>query len=229
MKHRLANAKELPLSTSGEFENLGGTTIPGGRRKATHSERSGLVLSDNPRWIAGNEQAQAKHEVATAIRSKFPDGVHMYHRRIINGRIETTVDILAVTFTGVWMIEVEEVRGSKVEFEGRHGLMRSSYDRFLVEGEDFTAVLKDIDHKGAALAKCLADMDREDLPVHQVLCLLGGRLSSGGATKVQQCHLATLPQLIKLMKAGTTKLSSGDVSQIGLGIGEHFRRPRRDL
>ena len=104
-----------------------------------------------------------------------------------------------------------------------------SYDRFLVEGEDYTAVLKDIDHKGQAISKCLAHMDREEVPVHQVLCLLGGRLSSGGATTVQQCHLATLPQLIKLMKAGSSKLSTGDLSHIGLALGEQFRRPRRDV
>lgn len=58
-------------------------------------------------WIAGTEQAEAKHEVATTIRAKTADGVWMYRRRIINGFTETTVDILAVTSTGVWVIEVD--------------------------------------------------------------------------------------------------------------------------
>lgn len=227
MKHRLANAKELPSSTRSEFERVDPDDSVSSRRKAHHKDRSGYVLSDNPRWIAGTEQAEAKHEVATTIRAKSPDGVWMYHRRIVNGHTESTVDILAVTSTGVWVIEVEEARGSNVTFAGRQGLLRSTYDHFLVDGEDYTAVLTEIDRKAGHVAAGVEQTDRSDLPVQQVLCLLGGNVSGSAATKVRTCHLATLPQVVRLMRAGPRTLQPAEIARVGLALGERFRRPRR--
>lgn len=226
MKHHVVNARELPASRGSEFERL----APGGppvhrQRRAAHAMRSSLVLSDNPRWIAGNDQAEAKYEVATAIRAKHPDGVHLYHRRILNGQVESVIDILAVTPSGVWMIDVEEARGGRVEFKDRSGGRRGSYERFLVDGADYTDVLDAIDRKGGQLAAGVAEGGLVGVPITKVLCLPGANVP-GGPARVRSCFLASVPQLVKLMKGGS-QLSAPDIATVGLALGERFRRPRR--
>ncbi len=226
MKHHVINALSLPTSQRSEFErHAPEQRTRRGQRPLGHLARSGLVLSDNPRWIAGQDQADAKFEVATTIRTKHPDGVHLYHRRVVNGHLESSIDILAVTTSGVWVITVEEARRRRVEFKERSAVLRARYERFLVDGEDYTSVLDDIGRKGDLVAAGVAEAGRAHVPVTQVLCLLGAKVP-GGPTLVGSCYLTTLPQLVRLMKGGS-ELAISDIAQVGLALGERFRRPRR--
>ncbi len=185
------------------------------------------MLSDNPRWIAGTEQAVIKHQVAVALRARYPDGVYLYHRRVLNGTSETTIDILAVTSTGLWLVQVEEATGAKVQFAGKSGLFSSSYETFLVDGEDFTPVVEDIDTLTSRVVETLETSGRSGVSVQSVLCLVGGRISAPSV--VGGTSIATLPQLLKLMKHGRSRLSGADVTALALTVGERFRRPRRTL
>ncbi len=232
------------MSVPGEFERAD-IDAPA-RRMARHADRVSFVLSDNPRWIAGTDQAEAKYEVATAIRAKYPDGVWLYHRRIVSGQVDSSVDILAVTHSGVWMIEVVDVQGSSLRFPGEESLRRFpgertlrrlqgdqaarhrlGIDSFVVDGDDYTDVLPEIDRKARSVSEGLAQARHGDLPVQQVFCLFGATSPNASATQVQNCFVTTLPQLVKLMKVGQSRLTPAEIGTIGLKLGERFRRPRR--
>lgn len=227
MKHHAENARALPVSVAGEFETLLPADAQRTHRSAPHGERATLILSDNPRWIAGTDQAETKHEVAIALRDKYPDGVYLYHRRVISGSTETTIDITAITSTGIWLIEVEDATGSSVQFEGKLGRRGSSFEKFLVDGEDYTPVVEDIDTLASRVVETLESSGRSGIGVQAVLCLVGGLVSA--PTVVGSTYIATLPQLIKLMKHGRHRLSAVDVTALALAMGERFRRPRRTL
>ncbi len=226
MAHNRTNARALPTSEPGEFERID-PDAPA-RRLAAHTDRVSFVLSDNPRWIAGTDQAQAKYAVATAIRAKYPDGVWLYHRRITGGPVDGSIDILAITHTGVWMIEVVDVQGSSLQFPGGQGpRRRAKSESFVVDGDDYTEVLTEIDRKARCVTEGLAQARHNDLPVQQVFCLFGATTPSASATQVNNCFVATLPQLVKLMKVGQSRLTPAEIGTLGLGLGERFRRPRR--
>ena len=107
-------------------------------------------------------------------------------------------------------------------------MLRPTYDRFFVDGQDYTDVLADIDRRSAHIVAGLEQVGRAGPPLRQVLCLLGGEMPSGGPARVRSCHVATLPQLVKLMKSNSRTLTSGDVASVGLALGERSRRPRRE-
>ncbi len=97
----------------------------------------------------------------------------------------------------------------------------------MTDGEDYTKVLTEINRKAQCVADALDRAGRSGLPTQQVFCLLGARTATGAATLVGNCHVATLPQVVKLMRTGLSRLSPADVGILGLTLGERFRRPRR--
>lgn len=227
MNHHVENARALPTSVAGEFETLLPAQTQRSQGGKSHGERATLILSDNPRWIAGTERAVIKHQVAIAMRDKYPDGVYLYHRRVLNKTSETTIDILAITSTGVWVVEVDEAAGNNVQFEGRSWRRGSSYERFLVDGEDYTAVVDDVDTLASRVVAALESAGWSGSGVQAILCLVGGSISAPAV--VGNTYVATLPQLVKLMKHGPVRLSGFDITGLALALGERFPRPRRTL
>ena len=148
MQHAAGNARALPKSVAGKRDAGAEPECPAAPQP--HADRATLVLSDNPRWIAGSDHAEVKHTVALALRDRFPDSVHLYNRRVLGGPNEAVIDILLVSRTGVWLIEVEDGAGSTIELAEKSG-WRGPYARFLVNREDYTPIIHSIDRRSAHL------------------------------------------------------------------------------
>jgi hypothetical protein len=162
------------------------------RRKAAREERirtkhpklGGLILavSDEPQsTTAWNTGALGEERLGRGLDRLGSDSVRLLHDRRIP-RSKANIDHLAVTATGVYVIDAKKYRGRPhLRIDG--GLFRPRVERLLIGSRDCTklvdGVLKQVD-----VVRGLLD---PEVPVHGVLCfveadwpLLGGNFTTRG-------------------------------------------------
>jgi hypothetical protein len=187
------------------------------RRKARREERTRtkhprlagviLALKEEPQstraWETG---ALGEERLGTRLNELASDEVRVLHDRRIPGT-RANIDHLAVTPTGVYVIDAKKYRGRpRLKIEG--GLLRSRVEKVLVGTRDCTklvdGVLKQVD-----LARGICG---DDVPVHGVLCfveadwpLLGGSFVTRGVEALWPKKL-----LSKLNAAGHLDVQSID-------------------
>lgn len=148
------------------------------RIRAKHPKLGGLILaiSEDPQsTTAWNTGALGEEKLGGGLSSLAGDTIRLLHDRRLP-RSTANIDHLAVTPTGVYVIDAKKYRGRPhLKVEG--GLFRPRVERLLVGSRDCTklvdGVLKQVD-----VVRGILD---PDVPVHGVLCfveadwpLLGG-------------------------------------------------------
>jgi hypothetical protein len=154
------------------------------RTRAKHPKLGGLILalSDDPQstkaWDVG---ALGEERLGTRLNEFASDRLLVLHDRRIPGT-KANIDHLAVTSTGVYVIDAKKYKGRPhLKVEG--GVLRPRVERLLVGTRDCTkvvdGVLKQVDVVRAVTG--------EDVPVRGVLCfveadwpLLGGSFTVRG-------------------------------------------------
>ena len=148
------------------------------RIRAKHPKLGGLILavSDDPQsTTAWNTGALGEEKLGGGLRQPRADTIRLLHDRRMP-RSKANIDHLAVTATGVYVIDAKKYRGRPhLKIDG--GLFRPRVERLLVGSRDCTklvdGVLKQVDVVRGIL--------EPGVPVHGVLCfveadwpLLGG-------------------------------------------------------
>lgn len=162
------------------------------RRKAKHEERTRakhpklggiiLALGDDPQsakaWDTG---AVGEERLGNRLNALASDVLRVLHDRRIPGT-KANIDHLAVTPTGVYVIDAKKYKGRpRLKVEG--GLLRPRVEKLFVDTRDCTkvvdGVLKQVD--------IVQTVTGDDVPVHGVLCfvdadwpLVGGSFSTRG-------------------------------------------------
>ncbi len=154
------------------------------RTRAKHPKIGGLILamSDEPQptkaWDTG---AIGEERLGARLNEFASDTLRVLHDRRFPGT-RTNIDHLAVTPTGVFVIDAKKYKGRpRLKVQG--GLLRPRVEKLLVGSRDCTkvvdGVLKQID--------AIRGVVGEDLPVHGVLCfveadwpLIGGSFTTRG-------------------------------------------------
>lgn len=154
------------------------------RTRAKHPKIGGLILaiSDEPQptkaWDSG---AIGEERLGARLNEFASDTLRVLHDRRLPGT-RANIDHLAVTPTGVFVIDAKKYKG-RPQLKVQGGLLRPRVEKLLVGSRDCTkvvdGVLKQIDVVRGVVG--------EDMPVHGVLCfvdadwpLIGGSFTTRG-------------------------------------------------
>lgn len=162
------------------------------RRKAKHAERTRsrhpklgaliLALRDDPQstkaWDTG---ALGEERLGNRLNEFASDSLRVLHDRSIPGS-KANIDHIAVTPTGVYVIDAKKYRGRpRLRVEG--GFLRPRVEKLLVGSRDCTKVVDGV-LKQVDVVRVIVG---EDLPIHGVLCfvdadwpLIGGSFTTRG-------------------------------------------------
>jgi hypothetical protein len=193
-----AAVEVLDVGTAGasvrrEFERR--KTMRDERVRAKHPKLGGLLLaiSDEPQsTTAWNVGAQGEERLGKGLDALASDTLRLLHDRRIPGS-KANIDHLAVTPSGVYVIDAKKYRGRPhLKIEG--GILRPRVDRLLVGSRDRTklvdGLLKQVDVVRA--------VSEDHIPVHGVLCfveadwpLIGGAFTTRGVQALWPKRLYT--------------------------------------
>ena len=140
------------------------------RIDARFGRLAGVVkfLSDDPQSTkAGASGASGEMRVAKELADRLgTSAVLLSDRRV--PRTRGNIDHIAVTASGVWVIDAKHYTG-KVEHRDRGGWLRSDW-RLYVNGRDKTKLVDALDWQIAAVEKVLSG---DEVPIHAALCFVG--------------------------------------------------------
>jgi hypothetical protein len=154
------------------------------RVRTKHPKLGGLILAigDDPQstkaWDVG---ALGEERLGNRLNEIASDSLRVLHDRRIPGT-RANVDHLAVTPTGVYVIDAKKYKGRpQLRVEG--GILRPRVEKLLVGTRDCTKVVDGV-LKQVDLARSIVG---DDVPLHGVLCfveadwpLLGGSFTTRG-------------------------------------------------
>ena len=140
------------------------------RVRAKHPRLAGLILAlgDDPQstkaWDAG---AVGEERLGRALDEHDSGRLRVLHDRRIPGT-RTNIDHLAITPTGVWVIDAKKYSGRpRLKVEG--GLLRERQEKLVVGSRDCTRLVLGMHKQMLVVAEALSD---ERVPVHGVLCFV---------------------------------------------------------
>ena len=154
------------------------------RTRAKHPKLGGLILAlgDDPQSTkAWNVGALGEELLGNRLNEIASDMLRVLHDRRIPGT-RANIDHLAVTPTGVYVIDAKKYKGRpRLKVEG--GLLRARAEKLLVGTRDCTKVVDGV----LKQVEVVRTVTGDDVPVHGVLCfveadwpLVGGSFSTRG-------------------------------------------------
>ncbi|WP_253943958.1 nuclease-related domain-containing protein [Nocardioides marmotae] len=155
------------------------------RIRAKHPKLGGLILalSDDPQsttaWDAG---ALGEERLGTRLDELATDTLRVLHDRRIPGT-RANIDHLAVTPTGIYVIDAKRYVGKRPSLRVEGGVLRPRVEKLMVGTRDQTKLVDGV-LKQVELVRLIVD---EDVPVLGVLCfiesdwpLIGGAFTTRG-------------------------------------------------
>ncbi|TQM65163.1 nuclease-related domain-containing protein [Humibacillus xanthopallidus] len=154
------------------------------RIRANHPKLGGLILAlsgERQSTTAWDTGAVGEERLGKGLEGLASDTLRLLHDRRIP-RTRANIDHLAVTASGVYVIDAKKYRGRPhLKVEG--GLFRPRVERLLVGSRDCTRLVDGV-LKQVEVVRGLLDID---VPVHGVLCfveadwpLIGGTFTTRG-------------------------------------------------
>jgi hypothetical protein len=147
------------------------------RVRARFPRLGGLILAatDEPtstkNWAKG---AEGERRLGERLDALAEHGILTLHDRVKPGSSRANIDHLAVTATGVWVIDAKHWTG-RVERRDVGGWFRTDH-RLFVGGRDRSKAISGVQGQVAAVTTCL-DGVFPDVPVHGALCFIDADLS----------------------------------------------------
>lgn len=190
------------------------------RVRAKHPKLGGLLLaiSDEPQstaaWDVG---ALGEERLGKGLNALASDRLRLLHDRRIP-RSTANIDHLAVTASGVYVIDAKKYRGRPhLKIEG--GILRPRVERLLVGTRDCTklvdGVLKQIDVVRAVL--------KDDVPVHGVLCFVEADWPLIGGAFTTRSVQALWPKELYPQLQGAGPLTADVVAEIHRTLARSLR------
>ncbi len=217
------------LSSNDPQEVLAGTAGASARReferrrsareariRTAHPRLGGLILalSDDPQsrtaWDAG---ARGEESLGRGLDNLADDTVRLLHDRRLP-RSRANIDHLAVTRSGIYVIDAKKYRGRpNLKVDG--GLLCSRVERLFVGSRDCTKLLEGV-HKQVAVVR---DLLEPDTPVHGVLCFVEADWPLlGGSFVTHDVHVLS-PKGLCLMLKNDGPLTLETITQVHSTLG----------
>lgn len=142
------------------------------RIRTKHPKLGGLILamSDDPQstksWGVG---AVGEEAVGRRLNELSCDEVRVLHDRRIPGS-RANIDHLAVTPTGVWVIDPKRYRDKRPTLKIEGGILRQRVEKLLVGGRDRTSLVDGMLKQVEVVRRVVGD----EVPVHGVLVFVDG-------------------------------------------------------
>jgi Nuclease-related domain len=143
------------------------------RIRAAHPRIGGLILAliDDPQstqaWASG---ARGEERLAARLNAAAGDDLRLLHDRRIP-RSRANIDHIAVTPTGVHVIDAKRYRG-RPELRVEGGLLRARSEKLVVGRRDCTKLVDGVHAQVDVVRAALAD-SHPGVAVHGVLCFVG--------------------------------------------------------
>lgn len=166
-------------------------------------------------------------DLASLLSGAVDNGIFLYQRRLGLRSTSDPIDLIAVTPSGVWVVDIQSCAGGRVEVGGRHGMIRGRYTHLIIRGRDRTAYLDRLTGQAQAVEETLAELDRPDVPVHGAFCFYDADIRWRRTPEVGQALLTTPRRLSSLLRRSPRVMSDIEVSAIAQALGQ--RLPRQQV
>jgi len=171
-----------------------------------------LALQDHPQperaWITG---ADGEEAVARTLQERCGSNVRLLHDRRLPGT-RTNIDHLAVTPSGVWVIDAKKYKG-KVEV--RKPLLGQA--KLLINGRDRSKLADGLAKQVDAVKAAAGDAP----PVHGAFCLLDADLPLVGTLSFRGYQLLYRKKLTRKLNAAG-RLSDTGVRELADALADRF-------
>ncbi len=181
------------------------------RIRAKHPKLGGLILalSDEPQsttaWDTG---ALGEERLGSRLNASESATCRVLHDRRMPGS-RANIDHLAVTPTGVYVIDAKRYKGRpQLRVEG--GLLRQRVDRLVVGGRDCTKLVDGVLKQAEVVRSVVGDR----IPVHGVLCFVDADWPLIGGSFVTREVRVLKPKRLLVTLASLGDLDEGSVEQV---------------
>jgi hypothetical protein len=193
--------------------------------RSPQGEKLIRLMSDDPDAI--NEYGhggERTRDLGNALRKAVEDGVLMFQRRLGLRSSADPIDVLAVTPSGVWVIDIQSCAGGRVEVSGRQGRLKGHYTHLMIRGRDRTAHLDRLTGQAQAVEETLEELGRSDIPVFSAFCFYDADVQWRRTPELGQARLTTPKRLINLLHKSPRAMSDVEVSAIAQALGQRLPR-----
>lgn len=190
------------------------------RIRAKHPKIGGLLhaLTDEPQsttaWEAG---AAGEERLGSRLNAAASETCRVLHDRRMPGS-RANIDHLAVTATGVYVIDAKRYKGRPtLRVEG--GLLRQRVERLMVGGRDCTKLVDGVLKQVEVVRGIVGD----DVPLHGVLCFVDADWPLiGGAFATRDVQVMWPKRLVASVRA-EGPLGAGAVGRVHHVLAESLR------
>jgi hypothetical protein len=140
------------------------------RIRASHPKLGGLILAltDEPQSTEAWERGAIGEELLAERLKDLPDTIRVLHDRRIRGT-RANIDHIAVSPSGVWVIDAKRYKGKRPSHEVQGGIIRPRVEILRISGRNHNKLVDGIHTQITHVTNALADNPVE---VKGVLCFL---------------------------------------------------------
>lgn len=183
------------------------------------------ALSDDPAAINGfGHGGEHTRELARQLVKAVPKGIFFYQRRLGIRSHDDPIDLVAVVPSGVWVIDIQQCGGGRVQVSGRQGLLSSRYTHMTIRGRDRTAYLDRLMGQTRAVHEALEGVGRASVPIHAAFCFVDASTVWRGTPEVGNALLTKPKRLASMLLNGSRVLSDIDVVSTAQALGQKLPR-----
>jgi len=187
--------------------------------RTKHPRLGGLILaiSDEPQTTKAFKSGGVGEERAAArITELCGTGVlFLFNRKLGVGRRDGDIDLIAVTASGVHVIDVKRYNEAKVEVRRTGGLFSPATERLVIGGRDRTKLLDSLAKQHDAIRAALAIYPGgDDVAVSTSLCFVDAYLPMFGTPRIGGIPLLGPKGTARMLNAATG--ASGEAARASL-------------
>lgn len=186
--------------------------------RTRHPRLGGLLMalqappSSERNWLTG---AIGEELVAAALDTRCHDGVVVMHDRQRPGS-RANIDHMAVTPSGVWVVDAKRYRGRKV----RVARPLLGTPRLMVDGRDRSKLVDSLARQVEAVA-AVARPAMADAPIHGAFCFVDADLPLLGTPTIADFQLLGRRSLVKRLNADGPLLAA-DIERLARALAHGF-------
>ena len=194
------------------------------RIREAHPRLGGLILAltDEPQsttaWAIG---ARGEELLGARLADLTRKGVRLLHDRRIPGT-RANIDHIAVSPTGVHVIDAKRYKGRRPALRVEGGLFRPRVEKLLVGSRDCTRLVEGV-HKQVGLVRSALDAATlTDVPVHAALCFIEADWPLIGGSFVIADVAVVWPKKLAERLVASGAMSEADVEATHRALAQAF-------
>jgi hypothetical protein len=166
--------------------------------------------------------------VAELVRSSFPQGIFLFHRKRGAGW-PGDIDVVAVLPSGIWTIDIQRHEDAVAEVRHTEG-RRGRRDHLFLDDVDRTVLLDDLDDQANAVSAALVRSGYKNVTIRTVLCLVDVEPEWRGSPTVGTTYVTKARPMLKVLASGPAVFDDTEIASLGLArdrqLGRQLPKPR---